>query len=251
MNFTEITNKYYNRLTSQDFVIVKYIRAHLEKVIDMTSEELADNSYVSRSSVFRFIKRLNLSSFSELKLLIKNEVSIEEDKQSNYQVVLQKYHNYIDAALRHNNVSDIAKEIAKCNVLYIYGTGNEQKLQADIVQSSLSSLGIKVVILFDQGEYNYFKSMFTAKDMLMLISYKGENEEAINILKDSQLHNIYTIAVTRTSMNSMAQLADYQLLVPTESISTPTHLTYEINTTFYLMFDQLFFGIYRIKNETE
>ena len=139
MNFSEIINEYYNRLTSQDFAIVKYIRANLEDVLGMTSEELADESYVSRSSIFRFIKRINLSSYSELKLLIKNEINIEEDIQSNYQVVLQKYHNYIDEALQQENIREIANEISKCNVLYIYGTGNEQKLQADIIQSSLSS----------------------------------------------------------------------------------------------------------------
>lgn len=251
MNLSEIINKYYNRLTSQDLTIIKYIRANLEDILDMPSKELAEKTYVSRSSIFRFIKRLNLSSYSELKLLIKNEINIAEDIQSNYQVVLQKYHNYIDEALQQDNVNNVANEIVSCNVLYIYGTGNEQKLQADIIQSSLSSLGISVVIIFDQGEYDYFKNMFTENDILMLISYKGENVEAINILRDSQLHNIHTVAVTRTSLNSMAQLADYQLLVPTESISTPTLLTYEINTTFYLMFDQLFFKIDALRNEME
>lgn len=48
MNFTKIVNKYYNRLTAQDQVIVKYIRAHLKEVLDMISGELANAVYVSR-----------------------------------------------------------------------------------------------------------------------------------------------------------------------------------------------------------
>lgn len=206
----------------------------------MISGELANAVYVSRSSIFRLLNRMNLSSDAELKLLIKNELAQRIDVYSDYQTIFKKYYNYIDASFKQTYLTQVAQKIIVCDVLYVYGTGNEQKLQADIIQTSLSSIGINTVIIFDEGEYNYLKNLFTNSDVLLLISYKGENEEALRILHDAQMHSVHTIAVTKTSMNSMVRLADDQVLVLTESISTPTQLTYEINTTFYLMFDQLF-----------
>lgn len=249
MKLTELVNRYYNRLTEQDLNVLQYIQGHLEETLELTTQELADASYVSRASIFRFIKRLNLNSYAELKILIQNELSDEDVKDTDYQLVLQKYFNYINASFQNKSMAKIAREIAQCRILYVFGTGNEQKLQAEIIQSSLSNLGISVVLIFDYGEYNYFKHSFTESDLLMLISYKGENEEAIRIMKDSQFHQVHTIVVTKTSINSMAKLADYQILVPTESIETPGQRTYEINTTFYLTFDQLLYQTRMLQEE--
>lgn len=243
MKLTEIANRYYHRLTDQDLEVLRYIQENRNIAGQMTTQELADACYISRASIFRFLKRMNLNSFAELKILIKKEQIKEIETHTDYQLVLQKYYNYINTSFEKKNMEQLAKEILKCRILYVYGTGNEQKLQAEIIQSSLSNLGINVVIFFDFGEYNYFKHSFMENDLLLLISYKGENTEAIHIMKDSQFYKIHTIVVTKTSMNTMAKLADYQILVPTESIDILTERTYEINTTFYLTFDQLFYQI--------
>lgn len=93
---------------------------------------------------------------------------------------------------------------------------------------------------FDKGEYDYLKDNMTKKNLLILLSYKGESAEGVNLLIDSQIRGITRVVFTCTSRNTMAQLSDYCLYVPTESIKTPTRLTYEVSTTFYFIIEQLF-----------
>ncbi|XCY70880.1 SIS domain-containing protein [Streptococcus iniae] len=114
-------------------------------------------------------------------------------------------------------------------------------MEVESLRHLFTSVGKEVIVFFDQGEYDYIKVNVTSQDLVLLLSYKGESKEAINILKDLQYHSAKTMVMTQSSNNSMAKLADYQLYVPTESIRTPTKRTYEISTTFYFIIDQLFY----------
>ena len=99
---------------------------------------------------------------------------------------------------------------------------------------------IKIVQKSVAFSYDYLKDNMTKKDLLILLSYKGESAEGVNLLIDSQIRGITRVVFTCTSRNTMAQLSDYCLYVPTESIKTPTRLTYEVSTTFYFIIEQLF-----------
>lgn len=246
MRFTELINKYFEQLTKQDLQLANYISQNMTEVVGMKSEELAERAYVSKGSIFQFIKRLELNSFYELKLSIKNDMQTESNREDTYSQVIQKYYGFISQALRHNSVKEIADRFVDSRLIYIYGTGNEQKLQANIMKDILQCLGITAIIVFDKGEFDYAKRTFNESDMLVLISYKGENDEAVSMIKESKALGIQTVAITKNSINTMSKLADDYLLIPTESIKTPTQLTYEINTTFYLVLDQLFLEIYKL-----
>ncbi|MFC3927527.1 MurR/RpiR family transcriptional regulator [Streptococcus caprae] len=242
MAFLELINQHYQELSPQEKTIIAYLQNPDVVLTKLTSQGLADACFVSRSSVFRLLKKLDLDSFTELRILAQQAQKQAEEvrAKSTFAAVTQAYHTYIDQIFEKLDLGRIVDLLATTDVLYLYGTGNEQKLEVENFRQLFSSVGKRVIVFFDKGEYDYVKEGFGPNDLMILLSYKGEFEEGIAILKDSALRGIQRLVLTQTSRNTMAQLSDYQLYVPTESIQTPTRRTYEVSTTFYFIIDRLF-----------
>lgn len=241
MDWVKRTDSCYKKLSEQDLAIITYLENHQQEVAEMTSQGLADACFVSRSSISRLLKKLEIDTFAELKFLLAQKETTEPLNQTDFSRVLNRYHRYIDQIFEKQDLHQLVKLLTKTNRLYVYGTGNAQKMEVESLRHLFTSVGKEVIVFFDQGEYDYVKTNFTSNDLVLLLSYKGESKEAITILKDLKYYSAKTMVMTQTSNNSMAKLADYQLYVPTESIKTPTKRTYEISTTFYFIIDQLFY----------
>ncbi|MEQ9809703.1 MurR/RpiR family transcriptional regulator [Streptococcus jiangjianxini] len=241
MNWLERKDKFDERLTIQDREIVAYLDQHIADIQQMTSQELAQACFVSRSSISRLLKKLEIANFAALKFLLREEMAKPKSARSDFSALVNNYHRYIDQIFEKQDLSLYVQLLQETDILYLYGTGNVQKMEVESLRHLLTSVGKQVVVFFDRGEFDYLKPLFKPDDLLLLLSYKGESSEAIAMLKDSRSSILKTMVMTQTSNNSMAKLADYQLYVPTESIVTPTTRTYELSTTFYFIIDQLFY----------
>lgn len=247
MNFIDLINHHYKSLTSQDEQIIKYIQQHPDEFLELTSHQLAEKCYVSKTTIFRFLKKCQLNSYAQLKLIVKQQYEIISSPPIDLYHHIQNYHHYIQQIAEQINVTHIVKLIHQASTLYLYGTGNEQKLEVEAIRQLFTSIGKKVIVFFDWGEYVFAKQTFNDNDLLIAISYKGEYLEGIRILQDAKLLNILTLAITRTSQNTMSQLANYRLFVPTTTIALNNHTKHEISTTFYFLIDQLFFEYQRLE----
>lgn len=245
MDFISVVNQHFQLLTDQEKVIITYLQEGDYQIDELTSQRLADACFVSRASISRLLKKLEIDHFADLKYLVKVS-HCESLVPSVFEEVVTSYHMYIDQIFEKLDISEIVSVLIKTDVLYLYGTGNEQKLEVETMRQLFTALGKQVIIFFDKGEYDYAKAGFGVNDLLVLFSYKGESSEGIAILEDSQFLGVKRLVFTQTSRNTMAQLADYQLYVPTESVKTPTRLTYEVSTTFYFVIDKLFFAYQQV-----
>ena len=162
MDFISLVNHYFNSLTDQEKAIIN----HLQQIPDysqLTAQQLAEECFVSRSSISRLIKKLELDSFAELKFLLKNfrqESDKNSEKTSVFEEVVQSYHMYIDQIFEKLDLKNIVNLLLETDVLYLYGTGNEQKLEVETMRQVFTALGKRVVVFFDKGEYDYAKESF-------------------------------------------------------------------------------------------
>lgn len=233
-------NRIYDKLTAPEKQILNYIETQYEQVLTMTSQELAAHCFVSRNTIFRLLKKLEIESFAEFKFFLKQSKVDKIEESSDFVNIVSYYHLYIDQIFSKLRLSSIVDLLAKTQVLYLYGTGNEQKLVIEYFRQLFTNAGKKVVVIFDEGEYDYTKVSFKKNDLLCVLSYKGEREDTVRLIDEAKVLGVKTLAITRTSQNRLSQHADYQLYVPTESISTPTKRDYEISTTFYFIIERLF-----------
>ncbi|MGT2756572.1 MurR/RpiR family transcriptional regulator [Streptococcus ovuberis] len=132
MDFLEVINQHYKQLSPQERAIIAYLQSYESSLTKLTSQELADACFVSRSSIFRLLKKLALDSFTELRLLALNSQQKAEQalQKSTFAAIAQAYHTYIDQIFETLDLSRIVKLLQETDVLYLYGTGNEQKLDS-------------------------------------------------------------------------------------------------------------------------
>ena len=85
MDLVTRIDQHYHELTGQERQMVTDLR-QVELTWDsLTSNELAKKVYVSRASIFRMLKKLEIESFAELKYLIQQEkqsmLNLEQGKK--------------------------------------------------------------------------------------------------------------------------------------------------------------------------
>lgn len=240
MRIDELVNENYNKLTENDHEIFKYISKNRSEANMLTCEQLADKCHVSRTTLLRFCHKLNLKSFAELKYLLKSE------KQDNSEIInidieeaCRVYHKIIDE-MKENKYDNICSLIYDAQTIYIYGTGNAQKSEAEEFKRIFLSAGKCVIDLFDLGEIQLIEKKFTSKDLFVIISLSGETLEGIEILKSIENTNIRTLSITRFDNNTITRMCKHNLYVETKMLQGYKNFGYEMVAAFYVLLDILF-----------
>ncbi|MBQ3419241.1 MAG: MurR/RpiR family transcriptional regulator [Erysipelotrichaceae bacterium] len=176
-----------------DFIIAKYILDNREQFAKMSIYEVADNCFVSRSSIQRFIKNIGYDSFNEIKSAL-GEVSLHEKALLSY----TDYNDYSDYLLK--NINLMTKDIV--NVSKSQGFKNlvEQFINANNVviliaedsapscklfQQQLLALGKFVRIISSASKKISLLNSLDSNDLLLVCSVTGNFAIAINdTLKD-------------------------------------------------------------------
>lgn len=240
MKIDELINNNYEKLTQNDHQIFDYIVNNIEECRGITCEKLADNCHVSRTTLLRFCRKLDLKSFAELKYILKSsDSSIYEDISLDIEEACQTYHKMIDEIKEHK-YRDICYLIYNSEIIYIYGTGNAQKAEAEEFKRILLSAGKCVIDLFDLGEIQLMQKRFTNKDLFVIISLSGETQEGINILKFIESTKINTLSITRFENNTIARMCKNNLYVSTKILHGLQNISYEMTAAFYVLLDILF-----------
>lgn len=240
MRIDELVNENYGKLTENDHEIFKYISKNKSEVSELTSEELAKKCHVSRTTLLRFCHKLDLKSFAELKYLLKSQ---EHTNDQNVNIDIEEackvYHKIIDE-MKQYKYDEICSLIYNAETIYIYGTGNSQKAEAESFKHMFLSMGKCVIDLFDLGEIQFMQSKFAAKDLFIIISLSGETLAGIGILKSIENTNINTLSITRFDNNTIARMCKYNLYVETKMLHGYKNLNYEMTAAFYVLLDVLF-----------
>ncbi|NFG24745.1 MurR/RpiR family transcriptional regulator [Clostridium botulinum] len=240
MKIYELINNNYDKLTQNDHEIFNYISNNQEQCKDMTCEQVANKCHVSRTTLLRFCRKLNLNSFAELKYLLKSSAcKVYEDSSLDIEEACQTYHKTIDEIKGHE-YKNICSLIYNAETIYIYGTGNAQKAEAEEFKRIFLSAGKCVVDLFDLGEVQLIQKKFTGKDLFVIISLSGETIEGIEILKSIESGKINTISITRFQNNAIARMCKDNLYVSTKMLHGFKNLSYEMTAAFYVLLDILF-----------
>lgn len=240
MKIDELINENYDKLTENDHQIFKYISKNKSEVSELTSDELAKKCHVSRTTLLRFCHKLDLKSFAELKYLLKSQKYTEEQSLNiDIEEACISYHKIIDE-MRQYKYTDICSLIYNAETIYIYGTGNAQKAEAEAFKHMFLSMGKCVINLFDLGEIQFMQSKFESKDLFIIISLSGETLGGIDILKSIETTNINTLSMTRFDNNTIARMCKYNLYVETKMLHGYKNLNYEMAAAFYVLLDILF-----------
>ncbi|RGY95999.1 MurR/RpiR family transcriptional regulator [Clostridium sp. AM58-1XD] len=237
MNLEELVNKKDDLLTANDREMLTAVFRDRQAVGKMNSTELAAFLHVSRTTLVRLMKKLDVDTYAEFKLLLDRK---EDAPVYRYDLleIIEKYHLMIDELTKYN-YEKICEAIHQAGTIYLYGTGNEQKTIAEEFKRIFLMLGKCCVDLYDLGEVEFAKNRFQDRDLFVAVSLSGENSEALNVVKAVQKMGIGTVSFTRWANNSLARLCRENLYVGTKTVNPSSGQSYEMVAAFYILLDIL------------
>ena len=237
MNLEELVNQKYSLLTANDREMLTYIFRDKQIVKEMNSTQLASFLHVSRTTLVRLMKKLDIDSYKEFKLLL-----YRKEEQATYlydlQDIVKEYHVMIDELKKHD-YEKICEIIYQAGTIYLYGTGNEQKTIAEEFKRIFLTLGKCCIDLFDLGEVKFARERFKDTDLFLAVSLSGENADAIEVVRTVQKAGIRTIALTRWANNTLARISQKNLYVGTKTVGYTSGQSYEMVAAFYILLDIL------------
>lgn len=238
MNLEEIVNQKYDVLTANDREMLNSIFINRKQVNEMNSTELASFLHVSRTTLVRLMKKLDIDTYTEFKLLLIRKEESRTASAFNLQDIEKEYHLMIDELKKHS-YENVCRAIYQAETIYLYGTGNEQKTIGEEFKRIFLTMGKCCVDLFDLGEIQFARERFREDDLFFAISLSGENRDAVEAVRSAQRAGVKTLSLTRWENNTLARVCQENLYVGTRTVSHTSGQSYEMVAMFYILLDIL------------
>ncbi|GEL15581.1 MurR/RpiR family transcriptional regulator [Pediococcus cellicola] len=213
MKFEEYVNNQFDVLNDTEKSIVDFILDNKMDVARMSISELANKCLVSRSSVFRFAKKIGLDGFNQLKFILREEMNeTPVEPETNYMEATIQAVTNATQQFQSLKMNEIYASLDEAEDIYIYSTGWEQEIISEQLQRNFFLAGKKVFALpAAVDELEMALQRMKSNDLLMVISYSGNNKQLLKSLKLAVIRNITTLSFTPFKQNSLAEMCKFNL----------------------------------------
>lgn len=242
MKLEELVNINYSSLNESDLYIWRYINSNREECSKLTIEELGKKCNVSRTTILRFAKKLNLQGFSELKYYLRNEIlpkDIINNKLIDLNTIVNNYTLMLNE-LKNKNFDNVCEMIENATRIIVVATGTVQRLIAQELQRSFLRMGIMIMVINGKSEIGNIPRWVNEDDLIIIISLSGESEDVKLLARDLNIKGVPTISITRLASNSVANLVDEAIYVFSDGVAIEGTDIYMSITMFFSTIEILF-----------
>lgn len=235
-----------------------------EEVVHATATALGEKAGTSAATVIRLCKRLQVKSFTELKILLSSELTAQTSANEysdlapdeSAQSIIQKMVNnsYIAmedtmTSLSTDALEEAVAQIEHTEIIYVFGVG-ASSLVAENIAHKWSRIGKTCIFISDPHVLIAAMTAGDAKKTFIGISNSGETKEVIALAKIANEKDMATIGISRFGNNSLAKQVDVNLQhARTNEARIRSAATSSLHAQFVVV-DSLFY-LYASKNFNE
>ncbi|MCT6893229.1 MAG: MurR/RpiR family transcriptional regulator [Bombilactobacillus mellifer] len=242
MKFEEVINKYADRLTKSDLDILNFILKDKEYAASLKTKELAKKTFTSPSGLTRLAKRLHFSGFSEMKYFLENDTKIKEEAKYNSVIQLSADLKDTIKLFLQIDMVPIMKKISQAHFIYVYGTDWGEQIAAQLLTRNFLATQLNMIFIPSITELKWQVKTITPKDLLILISYSGENLELKELIKMIKVIKSPSISITPITHNFLSTKTDYNIYYQITDLKLGGDYSLEYNhfSPLYVVIDLLF-----------
>jgi RpiR family carbohydrate utilization transcriptional regulator len=219
---------YVRSLNAAEKKVAKYILESPDNVLNMTISELAAESAVSESTVFKLCRTLDFNGFRDFKITlarqyqgpdsisianepIKKTDSAESIAYKTFQFSIDALNNSLKT-LDYTELERACTALKKAHKVLVISIGISRTTSV-FAADKFSFFGIDAVAAMDAHVQAMRASLLTAKDVLFAFSRSGDTRDIIETVKIAREKGATIIGVTNNPRSYFAKLLDIQLLV--------------------------------------
>lgn len=204
--------KLFNKLTNSEQKVFTYIYANQQKVIKMKINDLAKETFTSKTVIINLSQKLGFEGFSDLKYYLKSsnsadaDIKVLEDLQYGLKQNIEKTFVVIEADL----YKKISREVIEAKTVYVFARGTS-KAAGYYLNHLLLTLGIKCIFVKDYNLLTLVGNTLESDELVILISLSGNTEKILEVANIAKVKGSRTIAITSFGNNELSKISDYTL----------------------------------------
>ena len=219
--------RYCSRFTLTEHQLAEYVLHHRETVAHMSMKALMDATFVSKSMIHRFCKKLGLNGFNELRIQLMeckettDSIGIDinypfsgEDSQRViaeklmllYEKTIRDTHNFLNL----DSLLDIVMVLEKALCIDIY-THAHNFNAAENFQDKMLSIGRQVTCQDDDYKQRRQALMADRNHVAVILSYSGRATFIKRLIPIVKKQHTPILWIGRMGNEEMAEQSDYQL----------------------------------------
>jgi len=215
-----------SKLSPTEQNILNYVVKNMHVVKNMSIRDLAKETFVSTTTLFRFVKKLGFEGFGEFIDAVR-----ETEKESRKIHIPNIIHddNYRDSYLKNvveavkvitdEKIEKFNKIMSRYPNIYIIAEGLSSEV-ARYFSRLLTILGYNVEVPREEYEFASLLRRIKKDDVLLILSYTGNNQSVVNRVE--QIFAIATptiISFTRADNNIIQNMSDLNFYVFADEIN--------------------------------
>lgn len=210
-------------LSEAERKVADYILTHQQQVLKMTIKELAKAANSSPASVIRLTKRLDIDSFTTLRILLSSDLTKNRTDPKDHEDIkkneplssikdkllssaLQSIRETTDQ-VNEDEVNHLVDAIIHSQRLFVFGIGASY-LAVENISQKWNRIGYPTVADNDLNALLPKVVNAGKKDVLWVISNSGESPEVLLAAQTAKKYHIKVVSLTRFGNNSLAKLSD-------------------------------------------
>lgn len=202
----------FNKLTNSEQKVFTYIYANQQKVIKMKINDLAKETFTSKTVIINLSQKLGFEGFSDLKYYLKSNNNVEddikvlEDLQYGLKQNIEKTFVVIEAEL----YKIISRAVIEAKTVYVFARGTS-KAAGYYLNHILLTIGIKCIFVKDYNLLTLVGNTLESDELVILISLSGNTEKILEVANIAKVKGCTTIAITSFGNNELSKISDYTL----------------------------------------
>lgn len=247
----------YETLPRSERKVADYVLNHSDRVIHSSVTDLAQTLEVSESTVVRFCQRLGYQGYPEFKILLARDLGtpfqdtydtidpgddVTTIVRKTVQISIQALNDTL-AILDPNNVKEVVDLLINAHHVFLFGCGGSGG-SAQIAYQKMLRLGLPCSVCIDPHTQTLLAGTATEQDVVIGISYSGNNEDVVRAMRVAQERRARTVAITNYPTSPVVRMANMALLTgaaetPLFSESGPSRVVQlavvDVLCTYYLL----------------
>lgn len=263
-------------LSGSEQEIAKFILEQREKVLGMTIRQLSEAAYASNPTVVRLCRKLGVSGFRELKIVLASEFERTAGRETvdanlpfrtreTSQTIAARMAELTQATVREagemlggEDLDAAATMLDRARGIYLFATGDSM-VRALGFQGKLLKINRPVQISNLMQEQGYHAYNASAGDCAVFLTYHGRQSGYTEYAAGMKEKGVDLIAITANSEGSLAKLCDVVLPLPISeepirkigTFSSQIAIDYVLNVLYACVFNLRYEDNFEIKQSAQ
>ena len=178
----------YSKLTEIEKKIFHYIVENPKQIKGQTAKEIAEQNFVSKTTVINVAKKCGFQGFSDFKYYLQYHQHAA-DKASDFLTTAQRLREEVERTFFLTDeaaLTEAGNYIIGSRLVYIFGVGLSGQVAA-MLENLLLKLGIKALYIRDSNNIQMIAESGTKDDTVVLLSLSGNTGKAVELAKKAKI----------------------------------------------------------------